>query len=405
MRLPDDLSILPKPNPCARNNEATPLMHLPDDLLILLLQHMRFGLCPRHRRCDGLHYDMEDFVNLTMCCKRLRALSARYLFRTIKLGRSWNVRHTINSLQLLQQSTCALAHVRELVVDLWAGCDQGIPTAELEVVGYRLANCLSQMGSLSKLSLSTTVAYGQPLRAAFDASAAEYPQLNELVVGRYVDWLVSFCPNVHTISSDDWIEGPWRKAGSGIELVRIASCVASIQHFTLNAVWDTDLLLGVWKAMPQLRSLGIAGHMSDLNELLKVLRHFRDLKCLALPDAARIGGLGVPVIESRWSSQRDITLAQGTVLHTCFRRLPQIEEIKLGRYFKAWAMRYRSDGSVQVAWEMQMQFRPGCIKNSSNLAEEHEIWIMREALDIDTASMLSLEDARSIYSRTDTLDA
>lgn len=122
-------------NASITQNQNASLTCLPDDILLLILDHLWTGICARHKNhCDNpSHYGLNDYINLTMCNQRLRHLAAApQLFRTIHLGRSWSVKHTMDSLSTLSTSELALRSVKELKVDLWVGTEQKVSVAPSE---------------------------------------------------------------------------------------------------------------------------------------------------------------------------------------------------------------------------------------------------------------------------------
>lgn len=381
------------------NSGGASLMCLPDDVLLMVLDMTE-------------QYDnqscMREFKNLTMCNKRLRSLAWPGLFQQIHLGSSWSPGRMVNSLKLLEQTEEALRAARELHVDLWPGPTQTVPSEVLEELGNILAGCMSRMDRLDTISISTTLPCSVALRTAFDNANVDFPQIREITAGYHLDWLIDFCPNLETISSDDWLacEIPTEES----EFVQAAGAVTGLQNFSYTAYWNAELIDHVHRTMPQLRTLGIRGRiLPSLEEFLISLRKFRHLRSLALPDASMLSGLDFPKCQSGL-----ITSAQEAAVALIFKQLPRLEEIQLGRCFRAWITSNTNRiGGVDIQWDAVVgtegqtwtrHTRSKCHSEFGQLHLKQEDIRSLHRIDDDLASIFSgVDDSASIFSRTDTL--
>lgn len=381
---------------------AASLLCLPDDILLMIL--------------DILEQDDEssrsDFKHLTMCNKRLRSLAWPSLFQQIHLGPSWSPERMVCSLKLLQHTEEALRAARKLHVDLWPGPTQMVASEILEELGTLLVDCMSRMDRLDSLSLSTTLACSDALRTAFDNANVEFPQVRELTAGYHLDWLIQYCPNLETLSSDDWLAN-CTNADEEPGFIEAAGDLPGLRSFSFNTHWDAALIEEVDRRMPQLRSLGIRGRIDrTLEEMLLAARKFRNLRTLALPDAGNLSGLDLSKCDPDHSY--DISSAQIVAATTVFTTLPRLEEVQLGRCFRAWTTRdtHHFD-RVSIQWEAMVGVKGQTWSRHTQSHCHHELGHIHlgqddmrslHRLDDDIASMLSgMDDSASIFSRPDTL--
>jgi hypothetical protein len=422
---------------------AASLMCLPDDLLLMIMDMTEYDDGDDESSPHASFPSIVDLKSFTMCNKRLRALGWPSLFQQINLGPSWSPERMVSSLQLLQRTEDAQRAARELHVDVWPGPTRAVSSEVLQDLGGMLALCMARMDRLDWISLSTTLHCSDALRTAFTHSGVNFPQVRALTAGFHLDWLIDFCPNLETVSSNDWLPC---SAASALPFVQAAGKVSGLRDFAYNAYWDADLLDAVYRAMPQLRSLAVRGGiLMRLDALLAALKKFRHLTLLALPDAGMLSGLEAV----KRPSSADITSAQEAAVTAIFRELPRLEEVRLGRCFRAWTTtaaitttnnkKYnnssnkmqRLDG-VSIQWEATVgmagqswsrHMQSKCHLELGHLHLEQEVVVedvnyeddeddeetilMSSAhrfLDDDMASMLSgMEDSASIFSRTDTL--
>lgn len=384
------------------NSGGASLMCLPDDILLMILDITE--------QCD--ESSVSDFKNLTRCNQRLRSLAWPTLFQIIHLGPSWSPEHMVNSLKLLEQTEEALQTARELHVDLWPGPTQTVASEVLEELGSLLVDCMSRMDRLDKISLSTTIPCSEALRPAFDNANVDFSQVRELTAGFHLDWLIHSCPNLETISSDDWLANSGI-ADEGSGFIEAAATLPELRSFSFNTHWDAALIEDVYRKMPQLRALGIRGWIDrSLEEMLGVVRKFRNLRTLVLSDAGMLPGLDM----SKCNPDRsyDITSAQMAAVTTVFTMLPRLEEVQLGRCFRAWTTRSTHHlDRLSIEWEAMVGVKgqtwsrhtqSHCHPKLGHVHLEQEDLRSLHRIDDDLASILSgVEGSASVFSRTDTL--
>jgi hypothetical protein len=301
-----------------------------------------------------------------------------------------------------------LQSVRELRVDIW-GNDQQDHLLEL---GWKLADCLARMPNLKTLSLSATTLCSDALETAFKERGLDFPQVQTLAVGHHVAWLIHLCSHVHQVSSDDWILDPKHTVGSGTEFIRAAS-KAQLLSFTFHAKWNALLLEDVWRFMPQLKTLGLHGMVMSFDQVLAVLRKFRNLEVLTLADAERLTGLEYPDSDCRWWPQKKITYAQEAAVRAVFQNVPSVRELRLGQHFRAWIVQHDTHSLVEVRWEVSRpgQFDQWLDQNKALPSETQDPFLLEHVDPCDTQDpedetnpqFSEVEDTRSIFSRADTL--
>ncbi|WPA97128.1 uncharacterized protein RHO25_001736 [Cercospora beticola] len=335
----------------------------------------------------------------------MRTLASPLLFEKICLGRSWGPEHMIESLKALRQSEDALKAARELHIDLWPEPDRAVPPGLLDELGSLLLECMASMNRLTRISLSTTPSCSESMRETFEQAGSSYPQVKELVVGSHSGWLISYCPNVERIFSDDWLVESLSGHNPLPDFLQAAGQATELREFSCNALWDIESVQLAYQHMPQLRSLGIRGRISPpLQEMITILRKFRYLRSLALPEASMLAGLNIG--ECSFVNLED-SAAQASALVTIFEKLRRLEEVRLGRHFRAWtSSEAHRPGRITLQWEMN----PGFTRLQTLSCSRATIhWETDDAsslttIDDDLEAILSTaEDSASIFSRADTL--
>lgn len=381
-------------------------MCLPDDILLLVLDYVEEST----RLDDGLPSATDaassrDLISLAMCNRRMRTLASPLLFEKIRLGRSWGPEHMIESLKALRQSEDALKAARELHIDLWPEPERTVPCEVLDELGLILLECMALMIRLTKMSLSTTPSCSESLRETFEQAGASCPQLKELVVGAHSGWLIRYCPTVEGISSDDWLIESLSGHNPLPEFLQAAGQATELRKFSCNALWDIELVQLAYQSMPQLRSLGIRGRISPpLQEMITVLRKFRHLRFLALPETSMLAGLNIGECSF---VHLENSAAQASALMTIFEKLRRLEEVRLGRHFRAWASsEAHRPGQMTLRWETNSGLTRSQILycNRATIYPETDDACSLTTIDDDLEAILSTaEDSASIFSRADTL--
>ncbi|KAF2210889.1 hypothetical protein CERZMDRAFT_99057 [Cercospora zeae-maydis SCOH1-5] len=390
-------------------NGGPSLMCLPDDILLLILDHTVAGAGSNGRLSSvATAAGTQDLVRLATCNRRMLTLASPLLFEKIRLGRSWGPEHMIDSLKALRQSPDALKAARELHVDLWSEPECTVPSQLLDELGSILIECMTSTNRLERISVSTTPSCSESLRETFKRSGCTFPQVKELVVGPHLGWLVRLCPNLERISSDDWLIESVCGQSPLPEFLRAAGQATELREFSCNACWDAGSLELAHQSMPQLRSLGICGRVGPaLRDIITLLRKFRHLRFLVLPEVSMLAGLNVGNRPYARFSDSGTTATQASALVTIFQKLPRLEEVSLGRHLRAWA---RSEvdlhGQIILRWE-----------TSSGLDHPQDPYYNQHIMKLETDDSCSLhpieddleailstaEDSASIFSRADTL--
>ncbi|KAM3415556.1 hypothetical protein BST61_g9077 [Cercospora zeina] len=390
-------------------NDGPSLMCLPDDILLLILDHTAAVAESNGRPSSAADAaSTRHLIRLATCNRRMLTLASPLLFEKIRLGRSWGPEHMIDSLKALRQSPDALKAARELHVDLWPEPERTVPFQLLDELGAILIECMTSMNRLEKISVSTTPSCSDSLRETFEHTGCTFPQIKELVVGPHLGWLVHLCPNLERISSDDWLIESVCGQSPLPGFLRAAGQATELREFSCNACWDAESLELAYQSMPQLRSLGVCGRVSPaLHEIITILRKFRHLRFLVLPEASMLAGLNTGNCPFTQLANSGTIATQESALVTLFQKLPRVGEVRLGRHLRAWA---RSEphlhGQIVLRWET----RPGLDHSEDPYYHQH---IMKLEMD-DTCSLhlteddfeailSTAEDSASIFSRADTL--
>ena len=381
-------------------------MCLPDDILLLVLDYVED--CPGPDDSFPSATDApssQDLISLAMCNRRMRTLASPLLFEKIRLGRSWGPEHMVESLEALRQSEDASKAARELHIDLWPEPDRTVPPGLLDELGSLLLECMASMNRLTKISLSTTPSCSASLRETFEQAGCFYPQVKELVVGSHSGWLISYCPNVERIFSDDWLIESLSGHNPLPDFLQAAGQATELREFSCNALWDIESVQLAYQSMPQLRSLGIRGRITPpLQEMIIVLRKFRHLKLLVLPEASMLAGLNIGECSFVHLGN---PAAQASALVTIFEKLPRLEEVRLGRQFHAWVgSEAHRPGQISLQWESGTGFTRShnLYSNRTTMRAETDDTCSLTTVDDDLEAILSTaEDSASIFSRADTL--
>lgn len=187
----------------ARKNHTSPILKLPDELILEICLQVSFDGFHSARagsKCKGCPGSKSALVNLSKTNKRVRNVAALLLFRTAKMGQGRSWLRALRALKGLENSTRIMHAARTVEIVTYAGSSKG-SRAPPKQFPMRLALVLTSFQALEKLILVVSEYHTETLRKAFEDKNVELSSVRSLVLGPRLQWLISMCPNVEVIST------------------------------------------------------------------------------------------------------------------------------------------------------------------------------------------------------------
>lgn len=212
------------------------------------------------------------------------------------------------------------------------------------------------MSCLTTLSFNVPFAQVGKFRTVFNNRNLTLPTIRTLLLSPRADWLISKCPNVHTVAADiqSWRHvrlyernGDYLRLHT-LDLIRSASQAPKLQHFEVYEDMWQPCLMEIKKAMPHLLSLGqVTGCYDEgIEPLLPLLARFEDLRTLTLDEISdlhvgfnppRCGNvyMGPDGEEYRKEVDRQGQEAMQNVARQVFEAVSGLQELWIGNYDRA----------------------------------------------------------------------
>ena len=281
---------------------------------------------------------------------------------------------TSRALQTLQKSTLAYHTTVSLSMKPFGGYGKG-PRPSTQIPRM-LASSLLALPKVAKLVLDMPVYHTTFFQKAFKDRAVVLPDVETLVQGPYMEWIVAMCPNVEIIapSGSEWphtnVDGNFKHRLS-FDLIEAAGRADKLRHFELYEYWDLTHLWAIRKAMPAIKSLGMPGgrYNDGITKLLPILAHVHNHGHLVLPSAISLrygfnppgsgnvymGPIGHASLEQVAEEMREATVR---VVNMVFCKLTRLTELWIGDDSKATVSR-TPDGSISdITWSYEIRQRP-----------------------------------------------
>ena len=352
------------------------ILQLPDELLLEVCHFVKISGCPsKNGQFHGCGPARRALTNLSKTNKRMRELAAPLLFRKLVISDGW--RRADRSLKALEKSTsvCHIPKTFEFQHSSYRD-KGGAPPRRLPT---RLALIIPSLLVMDKLVLNVSDLHTKPFQKAFEDRVMTLPGVRTLVLGPHMDWLISMCPNVRTISTTEYswlhhsdVDRDCRRRHS-YELIRAAGRAENLQHFEMMECWERRHLWAIRKSIPDIQSLAMAGgsYNDGIAQLLPILAHFDNLRTLALTSAAELrmrfnpsrcgnvylgpGGDGVKTEVARQRRQAEYQVAE-----LVFKWLDKLLELWVGDDAMATVSRLPTGGVEKITWRWEQRPKAYC---------------------------------------------
>ena len=282
----------------AKQNRPS-LLQLPDEIILEVLSVVHSQGCPPSRRnrrtCHGCSRSRQELVNVSMTNKRMRNICAPFIFTHVKIGRlDYGWWRASRSLKAAEMSFHAKQYARSLIVSVYPAGYKKI-TYPSKSFSRRLALVLPGYDHVRQLYLIVPAYTATGFKKVFEKGNLELPNVQTLILGSHVEWIINMCPKVEVISTVGvhWlganIDGTWPQR-QPYDLIRAAGRAPNLRHFEMHESWGIDLVETVLKCMPDIESLAMPGrqYIDRAHVLLFVLCKLRNLKSLALSDPSNL---------------------------------------------------------------------------------------------------------------------
>lgn len=230
-------------------------------------------------------------------------------------------------------------------------------------------NLVMVLQSIPRLnSLEFVLPEHQPeiIEAAFVKRKLSLPTVETVVVGPFCDFVVRFCPNASSVSSNGWVFDHSRRAtykrehvANLIHSAGSAPFSSKITHFKLDALIDDSALQNIQESLPQLKSLALPIGMTDNItplDLLPILSTLEELEELVLPSLENLNvGYDPPRYRSDGQqrterARKEEAAKQEFVVSIAFELCKRLKICWISPNKKAICSRYQ-DGNVEdIRW-------------------------------------------------------
>ncbi|KAK3706969.1 hypothetical protein LTR37_012468 [Vermiconidia calcicola] len=283
----------------------------------------------------------------------MRELTAPRLFKEVKVKHGWWGGNC--SLKALEKSTHVFTLTRTFEMEMYVD-DGGKRSRPPKRLCARLATVLPALPKLTRLTLNLPEYQTEPFRKEFQNRAVTLPTAIFGGKERRYSWL------------DANVDGEYKNRHC-FDLIRAAGEARRLRHFELQARWERSFLSAIRKAMPKIQSLALPGtrYEDGIGELLPLFDGFSELKVLGLSNAADLDvGYNPPGCGNvymgpggdavRKSVQEQGRRAEQRVARMVFRRLNGLEELWVGNYDRAKAVRTASRDITEITWDRAYRY-------------------------------------------------
>lgn len=319
--------------------------------------------------------------------QQLAHLITPEIFKSIKVGKNSNwAQEALRALDALAMCEALGQYTREFMIDMYIGPswsasfqedhDLKGPTPPSQF-STKLLEVLSNLKSLKKLTSNVPENHMEIFRTTFQKANASFPSIQNLILGPHTDWVVAMCPNVETISTDDWrwlhsnVGGQWGHQHS-TDLINSAGRAANLRHFEMTEWWTPAQLEQVYHMMPWISSLAMTDNTygDGLEDLLPTLSRFQNLTSLVLADAINLHvGFNPPLCGNVYDGPHGEALLQEVieegkeadkkVARMIYDILPKLEELWVGDHSKASLSRSKSAEDDDISWSYRARQQAG----------------------------------------------
>ncbi|KAL8870383.1 MAG: hypothetical protein Q9174_003561 [Haloplaca sp. 1 TL-2023] len=320
---------------------------------------------------------------LSMANKRLRELAAPKLLRSITIGPDVNWNNALTKLDTVSTCEAVKVYTKNFFMDIYTG-----PSPEegrKRIPNWRgprppqrmpdvLSQSLAQMTNLQKLTLFIPEHHTKGFQRSFGTSTVIFPNIQTLVLGPHLEWIVAKCPNVEVISTCDYRWLHWNADGKNkdrhhMDLIKAAARAKRLRHFEMHDEWSSARLEDVCQTMPSIQILGMpsgAQHYG-IEALLPNLGRFRDVKILVLTDAhlLKVGfhppWCGNVYMGPNGQRVRELVKAQrleakARVANMVFATIQSLETLWIGDFSKASVARTHCGN--EITWDDTPRLKP-----------------------------------------------
>lgn len=263
---------------------GTPFFELPDEILLMIVEHLQPGCA--HRNCRSSIEARRNVLNLGKTSRRLYHLAMPHLYEDVAIVHGWS--RSCRALQTILASSNIQSNVQTLKIALHISLGtQWMPTT---TVARKLALVLPILPKLHTLHPQLPSIHANKLTNELVRTSLSLPTVRNLVLGAGMEFIVPHCPNVILISSvgnrtqvSPMADFPYHR--HAFHLISAAGTAGKLRQFHLHTKWDLSTLQKVHHAMPRLESLSLLDALAwvEPRDLLPALKSFKRLKHLALP--------------------------------------------------------------------------------------------------------------------------
>jgi hypothetical protein len=336
-------------------------------------------LCSYTKQKPGPERTVESIERMKLAMKSLAITDSRFrnmtvptLFRDIKVYGEWE--RASRGLKIMEMCPSMLESIKTFELDVFVGFYEASPPPS--AFAPKLANIISQMQDLDKLSLAIPEYQTDAFAAEFTARKLSLPNVKTVALGSFCDFAVQHCPNVETVSSNGYQflhserGRAWPLKIHATQLVVAASKMKHLKYFEMMDRWKPEQVEQVFETMPRIKKLGMVGGQYNGpfgEEHLKQLGRFKDLEELILVHA---GDLNVgydppwcgnaydgPGGEAYWQRVKQEGLeAATTVAKSVFGVNKSLQKLWVGDGMFAEAV--RSNGTLDILWTYEQRDAP-----------------------------------------------
>ena len=224
------------------------------------------------------------------------------------------------------------------------------------------------MTKLEKATLILPSYHTEPFRKAFEEAEVTLPSVKTLILGPHMDWIVSMCPDVETVSTHDWrwghtnVDGNYNQRHS-FDLIKAAGRAEKLQHFELGQTLDAKLSQAMLESIPNISSLaitsGMSGYSDSIEHYLPTFSKFTNLTTLTTAGSFSLGvGFDPPWCGNAYMGPGGDKLSQQVeeeghqadlkVARMLFSACPKLELLWIGDHARGTVVRDGDGGVVKV---------------------------------------------------------